>query len=231
MDRTETYEKIYFNDNYKEQFEALRNRYHARTQEALQGRRVDHAPVPNATTVVYLHDNGDGGVCVTTGDFVEYFNRRCGSSDRIGAMRRSLSGAVKKAEMRRDGKARSAASESATHHRRRSFQPLRSVRSGFSFLRVALAMVLILSIGILGGTSLLLDRTQAEVMALEEEVAMLEATHGTLMTDQYDATTVAQVQDDYPDMSGEDSVEIYPAVKGGGVEMASLLNALASLGK
>ena len=231
MDRTQTYEKIYFNDNYKEQFEALRNQYHARTQEALRGRKIDHDPVPNATTIVYLHDNGDGNVYVTTGDFVEYFNRRFGDSDRIGAMRRSLSGAVRKAEMRSESKKRKTALSETARFEHRSFQPLRSVRSGFSFLRVVLAMVLILSIGILGGTSLLLERTQAEVMALEEEVAMLEATHGTLMTDQYDATTVAQDQGNYPDMSGADSVEIYPAVKGGGTEMASLLNALASLGK
>lgn len=231
MDRAQAYEKIYFNDNYKEQFEALRNRYHTRTQEALQGRKVDHAPVPNATTVVYLNDNGDGDVYVTTGDFVEYFNRRFGGSDRIGAMRRSLSGAARREEMRRGKKDhRRAASETETHRERRSFQPLRSVRSGFSFLHAVLAMVLILSIGILGGTSLLLDRTEAEVMALEEEVAMLEATHGTVMLDQYNATAVED-QTSYPDMSGGDSVEIYPAVNGGGVEMASLLNALALLGK
>ncbi|MBO5355134.1 MAG: hypothetical protein J6B09_03615 [Clostridia bacterium] len=230
MDRAQAYEKIYFNDNYKEQFEALRNRYHTRTQEALQGRKVDHAPVPNATTIVYLNDNGDGDVYVTTGDFVEYFNRRFGGSDRIGAMRRSLSGAVRKAELCRESKKDRRASASETHRERRSFQPLRSVRSGFSFLHAVLAMVLILSIGILGGTSLLLERAEAEVMALEEEVAILEATHGTLMVDQYNATAIED-QASYPDMSGGDSVEIYPAVKGGGVEMASLLNALASLGK
>ena len=230
MDCVKDYEKIYFNDNYKEQFEALRNRYHTRTQEALKGRKVDHSPVPNATTIVYLNDNDDGSVYVTTGDFVEYFNRRFGGSDRIGAMRRSLCGAVHKAEMCRESKDRRGAASVEKHHERRSFQPLRSVRSGFSFLHAVLAMVLILSIGILGGTSLLLDRTEAEVMALEEEVAMLEATHGTLMVDQYNATTVED-QASYPDMSGGDSVEIYPAVKGGGVEMASLLNALASLGK
>ena len=142
MDRIQTYEKIYFNDNYKEQFEALRNRYHTRTQEALQGRKVDHAPVPNATTVVYLNENGDGDVYITTGDFVEYFNRRFGGSDRIGAMRRSLSGAVRKAEMRRESKDRRAVSSAETHCERRSFQPMRSVRAGFSFLHAVLFRVL-----------------------------------------------------------------------------------------
>ena len=104
MDCVKEYEKIYFNDNYKEQFEALRHKYHARTQEALHGRKIDRAPVPNATTVVYLNDNGDGDSYVTTGDFVEYFNSHFGGSDRLGAMRRSLSGAVHKAQMKKDSK-------------------------------------------------------------------------------------------------------------------------------
>ena len=102
MNCTETYEKVYFNDNYKEQFEELRNRYRARTNEALKGRKVDHDPMPNATTIVYLHDSGDGGYYITTGDFVEYFNRRFGGNDRIGAMRRSITNAVRKTEMRRE---------------------------------------------------------------------------------------------------------------------------------
>ena len=231
MDCVKDYEKIYFNDNYKEQFEALRHKYHARTQEALHGRKIDRAPVPNATTVVYLNDNGDGDSYVTTGDFVEYFNSHFGGSDRLGAMRRSISGAVHKAQMKKDSKKSRIVSESGAQRERRSFQPLRSVRSGFSFLHAVFALVLILSIGILGGTSLLLDSTQAEVMALEEEVAMLEATRGTVTMDQYNATAMAQDQTSYPDMAGEDAVEIYPAVKGGEVEMSALLNALASLGK
>jgi hypothetical protein len=173
-----------------------------------------------------MHDNFDGGVYITTGDFVEYFNHRFGDNDRIGAMRRSLTYATRKAELCKQSKEKGVNCKKE----RKSFQPSRSAGHRFSFLHAVLAMVLILSIGILGGTSLLLDRTEAEVMALEEEVAMLEATHGTLMVDQYNATTVED-QASYPDMSGGDSVEIYPAVKGGGVEMASLLNALASLGK
>ncbi|MBQ8356387.1 MAG: hypothetical protein IJX39_01105 [Clostridia bacterium] len=231
MNGTVTYEKVYFNDNYKEQFEALRNHYHARTREALQGRKVDHTPVPNATTIVHLHDDGDGGVYVTTGDFVEYFNRRFGDNDRIGAMRRSISNAVHKAELRRETEERRGAEpESHVRRERRSFQPLRSARPRFAFLHAIFALILVLSIGILGGTSMLLERTETEVMTLSEEVAMLEATRGTVLAEQYDNTAEGE-EVAYPDLSGGDSVEIYPAVNGGGVEMAALLNALASLGK
>ena len=114
MNTAQTYDKVYFNDNYKERFEAFREHYRARTRKALQGRKVDHAPVPNATTIVFLHDDPDGGVHITTGDFVEYFNRRFGDNDRIGAARRSLANAVRKAECCPDmEKKRAAANEQA----------------------------------------------------------------------------------------------------------------------
>lgn len=230
MGSTETYDKVYFNDNYKEQFEALRDHYRARTGDALRGRRVDHEPMPNATTIVYLHDSGDGGYHVTTGDFVEYFNRRFGDNDRIGAMRRSVYDAVRKTEMRREAEGKRGSETKKAERARKGIRPLRSVRPVFSFMHAVLALILVLSIGILGGTSMLLDRTEANVMALEEEVAMLEATRGTVLAKQYDSTADGAPDSDYPDMDGEDSVEIYPAEKSGGVEMAALLNALASLG-
>ena len=230
MSCTETYDKVYFNDNYKEQFESLRNHYRARTGEALRGRKVDHEPMPNATTIVYLHDNGDGGYYVTTGDFVEYFNRRFGGNDRIGAMRRSISNAVRKTEMRREAEEKRGGEARRVNRVSKGVRPLSSVRPVFSFMHAVFALILVLSIGILGGTSILLDRTEANVMALEEEVAMLEATRGTVLATQYDSTTEESPEAEYPAMDGEDSVEIYPAQNGGGVEMAALLNALASLG-
>jgi hypothetical protein len=229
MSYTETYDKVYFNDNYKEQFEALRAHYRARTSNALKGRKIDHDPMPNATTVVYLHDIDDGGCHVTTGDFVEYFNRRFGGNDRIGAMRRSVSNAARKTEMRRMTEEKQGRAAKA-RHTSKGIRPLRSVRPAFSFMNAVFALILVLSIGILGGTSLLLGNTEANVMALEEEVAMLETTRGSVVAYQYNATTEGALAE-YPSMDGADSVEIYPAQNGGGVEMAALLNALASLGK
>ena len=228
MSYTETYDKVYFNDNYKAQFESLREHYRARTSAALKGRKVDHDPMPNATTVVYLHDIDDGGCYVTTGDFVEYFNRRFGGNDRIGAMRRSVANAARKSQMRRDAEEKQGKS-TKVRHASNGVRPLRSVRPAFSFMHAVFALILVFSLGILGGTSALLDRTEANVMALEEEVSMLEATRGSVTAYQYDATTDEQTE--FSALDGADSVEIYPAQNGGGVEMAELLNALASLGK
>ncbi|MBQ9098546.1 MAG: hypothetical protein IJY50_03860 [Clostridia bacterium] len=232
MNRTETYEKEYFSENYKEQFETLRNRYRTRTQEALRGRKVDHNPIANATTIVYLHDDENGGTHITTGDFVEYFNNRFGGYDRIGAMQRSISNAVRKVETRREAEERRGAELAARQKQeRRGFQPLRSARPKLAFLNAIFAVMLVISIGILTGTSALLENTQNEVLALEEEVAMLETAQGVASADQYNTTSESAPAIEYPDMAGGDSVEIYPAQNGGGVEMAALLNALASLGK
>lgn len=217
-----SYVKEYFNDNYAEQYAALRNHYHARTREALRGRKIDHDPVPNATTIVYLHDDGDGGVYVSTGDFVEYFNRRYGNSDRIGSMRRSLNNAVKKSEMRGESRKRRNAEKNASKGAEVSFRPMRTVRPRFSLLHAVFAIMLVLSIGILGGTAMLVDDAKAEVIALEEEVAMLEATSGTVLTDQFDSGE-ARTQAEYPALDGEDAVYHYPAINGGGTEWQAML--------
>ncbi|MBE6702885.1 MAG: hypothetical protein E7585_05695 [Ruminococcaceae bacterium] len=228
MDSTVTYEKEYFEDNYKEQFESLRAQYRARTQKALQGRKIDIAPVSNVDAVIYLHDDPDGG-CRMTGEeeFVAFFNRRFGGTDRIGAMRRSIENAVRRSEIRR--KVEEKRGMDTACKQQKGVMPLRSVRPKFAFLQVVFALMLVISIGILGATSFLVKQSEAEVMLLEEELAMLEATHSVDETDQYD--TAIFDQQCYSDLSGEDSVELYPAENGGGVEMAALLNALANLGK
>lgn len=227
MNCTDIYEKVYFEDNYSAQFAAFRQRYHGRTQAALSGRKVDHAPVPNATTIVHLHDAPDGGYYITTGDFVEYFNRRFGDNDRIGMMRRRLSRSVRKAETVEKNKKQGKKTGTKTEQ---VFRPVRSVRSGFSLLNAAFALLLVLAIGIFGATTLLLGQTEAELLALEQEVALLEASHDVVRVDQFDNGVIEEVAE-YPELSGEDHVEIYPAQKNGSVEMAALLEALASLGK
>ena len=218
MTDTATYEKEYFEDNYKAQFEALRTEYRARTQKALQGRKIDHEPVSNIDA---------GGYRVTVGDFVEFFNRRFGDSDRIGAMQRSIENAVRRKEMRREVE-KKRGSEHA-QQKKNTVTPLRSVRPRFAFVQVFLVLMLTLSLSILGASALLVNNSEKEVMRLEEEVAMLEATQGVAETEQFNADYSTPVY--YPELSGEDSVELYPAKMGGGVEMASLLNALAKLGR
>ncbi|MBE6690741.1 MAG: hypothetical protein E7590_05605 [Ruminococcaceae bacterium] len=227
MNGAATYEKEYFTDNYAAQFEALRAEYRARTREALQGRRIDKSPVSNVDAVVYLHEDQNGGYNITTGDFMEFFNRRFGGSDRIGAMQRSIANAVRRDELRREVEERRGTD--AVQKKQTHVQPLRSVRPRFAFMQVILALMLVFSVCILGVSALLVDRSEAELMLLEEEAAMLEATRGVAETDQYDADSTGNGV--YADMSGEDTVEIYPAENGGGVQMAALLNALANLGR
>lgn len=222
---TQSYVREYFNDNYAEQFAALRDRYHTRTREALQGRKIDRAPVPNATTIVFLHDDGDGGEYVTTGDFVAYFNHRYGGSDRIRSMKHSLENAVRKSEMRRESEKRRGKDQRVrTGTVDKSFRTMRTVRPGFSLLHALFAIMLVISIGILGGTSMLLDGAKAEVIALEEEVAMLEATSGTVLTDQFDAGETAGTETSYPALDGGDAVYHYPAINGGGTEWQAMLD-------
>ena len=76
MDRTVTYEKVYFNDDYRQQFEAFRDRYRSRTQKAIGNRTVDHHPVSNISEIIHLHDNGDGDV--TTVPTVDDATGGCG---------------------------------------------------------------------------------------------------------------------------------------------------------
>ena len=227
-DRNDSYVKEYFDDNYSEKFASLCEQYSSRTKNALMGRKIDEAPVANATTIVYLHDDHDGGYTITTGDFVEHFNRRFGDSDRIGAMQRSVANAVRRSEMRREVEERRGVDADRKKHK--EFAPKCSLRPRFAFLQVVFSLMLVFSVGILGGTAFMVDKSEAEVMQLEEQVAMLEATRGIGETEQYNNTTGGEAQKDV-DLSDEESVEIYPAANGGGVEMAGLLNALANLGR
>lgn len=230
MNTTETYEKVYFNDNYKERFEALRDHYRARTREALQGRKVDHAPVPNATTIVYLHEDPNGGTYVTTGDFVEYFNRRFGNNDRIGAARRSLAIAARKAESGREDDRRRA--DVTKKSAEKSFVPTRSARPRFAFFHAILALMLILAIGVWGGSTMLLDSAEERIMELEEQVTVLESSRdasneAVQLEYEEDASESGEIPT-YMSIGGENSVEIYPI---DGVEMSGLLSIFAKIGK
>ena len=62
MENKITYDEVYFREEYSAEYDALRNRYRSRLQDAMRGRTVDHNPVPNATTVVRLNKDEDGSV-------------------------------------------------------------------------------------------------------------------------------------------------------------------------
>ena len=223
----EIYDKVYFNDEYSRQFSELRERYHDRTQQALHGRSVDKSPVANATTVVFLNDLDDGGVTITTGDFVSYFNHRYGR-DRIGEMRRSLSTAEQKAELKRAREKMAAERQTAlkkTAKRQRVAAKQQAPRFRFSFAHALLALMLVLSMVMFFGTSALLDNTMDELKAVEKEVNALQA----------DAEVAAVVTNEAElpatrTLSGVDSVEVYePEQTANEFNVSALLNALAAL--
>ena len=227
MNTAETYEKVFFNDNYKEQFEAFRNHYRARTRKALQGRKVDHDPVPNANEVVFLHDDPNGGTMITTGDFVEYFNRRFGDNDRIGAARRSLANAVRKAENCRDiDKKRAAAIKKSEQ---KVFAP-RSAKPKFALVHAFFAMVLLFAVCLWGGSTLYLSHSERCMMEVEERYTVMElngsnntATDGMgLLTDENAEVSI------FMSMGAADQVEAYPVED---PELPALLSLFFNLGK
>lgn len=228
----EIYEREYFRDDYAKQFEELRSRYHARTQAALAGRKTDKSPMPNATTVVYMHDDPDGGVRITTGDFVEYFNRRYGSKDRIGAARRALEKAERRAELRSD--ADRAVREAQIAEKRGAHSLAATVRTAnhrLSFVHAVLVFMMILSVTMLLCTSLALNQTNRSISALESEIAVLEAApEATFLAEGYNAAPET-ASESYPAMDGGDSVEVYAPNEEGTSGIAVLFRALTSLGK
>ncbi|MBQ3483101.1 MAG: hypothetical protein IJA78_02885 [Clostridia bacterium] len=227
----EIYEKEYFRDDYAKQLEELRSRYHARTQNALAGRKSDKSPMPNATTVVYLHDDPDGGVRITTGDFVEYFNRRYGSKDRIGAARRSLEQAERRAELSTEADRSKREARMAMVYKPRSLSAVvRTANHRLSFVHAVFVLMMVLSLTMLLCTSLALKKTNDSISALESEIAVMEVSpDGTWLAD-YNAAPGAS-SDAYPAMDGGDSVEVYTPEEGSKSGLSLLFRALASLGK
>ena len=233
----EIFDKVYTNDSYQEMFEQFRDRYSERAQKALQDRKVDSKPVPNATTIIYLNDDQDGGVSIGgTGDFVAFFNSRYGD-DRIGDAQRALARAARKAEI-----AERRGIVVKREKRKEKRLPVRSVRPRFAFAHAVFALLLVLSFTLLGVTSLLLDNTDAALAEARAEVTALEAVRDERaaalekknmeadiygLAEQYgftkDSDTVTELS-----LSGEDAVEIYPA-EGGSLPIAALLSALAEL--
>lgn len=221
----ETFEKVYTNDSYEEMFAQFRDRYSERTQKALKGRSVDTKPVPNATTVIYLHDDNSGDVSIDgTGDFVAFFNRRYGS-DRIGATQRALANAARKAEV---AERRGVALKKEKKSEEKKGLSVRSVRPRFAFAQTVFALLLVLSFTLLGITSLLLDRTDAALAEARAEVEMLQSVQEEVSGEQDRFADAPQNNFAELSLAGEDAVEIFPA-ESGSLPIAALLNALANL--
>lgn len=221
MDKTVTFEKVYFKDEYRQQFEELRGQYRERTQRAISGRTVDHNPTPNVDAIVYLHDNGDGGYQITTGDFVSFFNHRYGNNDRLGAMRRSLAVAEQKAEKSNEFIKKQRTAETKERDKSGFAHRVRTAGRRFAFVPAMFVLMLVLSVALLTGSAVVLEDMEREVAELEAQVAVLE--QETVENDPLADVT-------HLTLSGEDAVEIYPEEKESGISMSALLNALAALG-
>lgn len=198
-----TYEKEYFRDDYSKQFEFLRACYRERTQRAINGRSVDHAPVPNATTIVFLHDDDEGNTEISTGDFVEYFNRCYGGGDRIGAMRASLVSAVKKAEKSNEYAKQKRSEKTRSKRKTGIANRVRTAGRRLVFSHVLFAAMLLLSLTILFGSSVILDRADARTVALENQLAARESEQIETVDGAKTAVYLGRV--------GEDTVEICTA--------------------
>ncbi len=216
----EVYDEIYFTENYSREIGEKRER----TMRDSAISRKNGADMPNATTVVFMEDTQDGGVTITTGDFVAFFNSRCGY-DRVGNMRRTLAKAQENCELKRakeqriaQMKARSAQKERTQSHERRP----RFAR--FSFVKAVFGLMMVLALSILVGTSLMLEQSKVELAALEAEVAAMQTEE---TSDLQTATYTAALEGSF---DGEDAVDIYP-VEDQPFVMTELLSAFADLWK
>ncbi len=222
---TEVYEKVYFQDDYKQQFDALRSRYHDRTQRALGKRAVDHNPVSNISEFYNLHEDPDGGVRLSTMDFVEYFNRRYGGSDRVGAVREALVNAKNKAE--KSGElVKKQRSEKALREGAALSCRVRFARRHVMLVNAFFAFMLMISIALLGASGVMLERSEADIAALELQQAQSEqVTTAELYTAGADTATVS---DAYLTHVATNTTEVYEAEKNNN-GMEALLAALAYL--
>jgi len=204
MYQAQVYDKVYFQDDYSKQFQALRSRYHDRTQRALSGRSVDHNPVSNIAEFYYLNDEPDGGVSLTAGDLVDYFNQRYGGTDRIGAARQALQNATRKVEKSREATKRER-SEKTMHADTALHCRMRFARGHMVLVNMLFAFILVMSIALLGASGVILERSAAEVAALEEQIEQNESVETVMLLDGGEST----VSGEYLTLTNENTTVVY----------------------
>ncbi len=217
----EVYDEIYFTENYSREIGEKRER----TMRDSANSRKHGADMPNATTVVFMEDTGDGGVTITTGDFVAFFNSRYGY-DRVGNMRRTLAKAQENCELKRAKEQRIAEMQArAARKERVQTRERRPLFARFSFVKAVFGLMMVLALSILVGTSLMLEQSKVEVAALEAEVAAVQTQEVTEMQ----VAAYSSVASDAT-FDGEDAVDVYP-VEDQPFVMSELLSAFADLWK
>ncbi len=201
----DVYDKIFFKENYSAEMQA---RAMARGSA---NSRADATDMPNATTVVFMEDTPDGGVTITTGDFVAYFNKKHGC-DRVGNMRRMLCEAQRNCELKRmkaqkQSEQRRCVKEKAEPKVKVKGER-RPLRPRFSFVKAVFGLMLVLAVAVLVATSAILEHTELEVAALEAEVEQMQAKLGTQVRMEMKALPADPCT--YA-LDGTDEVEIYTA--------------------
>lgn len=194
----DVYDKIFFKENYSAE---MRERSMVRESA---NPRANASDMPNATTVVFMEDTPDGGVTITTGDFVAYFNKQYGC-DRVGNMRQALSTAQRNCELKRARAQQTAEVESCKVGRKKIQVTKRhSLRPRFSFVKAVFGLMLALAIAVLVGTSLLLEQTELEVATLKTEVEEMQAINGMQVKMEMNSAAPEAYA-----LDGEQNVEIY----------------------
>ena len=217
----EVYDEIYFTENYSREIGEKRERM--MRDSAIS--RKNGADMPNATTVVYMEDTQDGGVTITTGDFVAFFNNRCGY-DRVGNMRRTLAKAQENCELKRVKEERIAQMQAQNVRKERTQSRARRPQfNRFSFVKAVFGLMMVLALSILVATSLMLEQSKMDLAELKSEVAALQAQEVTDVQAPAYSSVAAECSFD-----GEDSVDVYPAEDQPFV-MSELLSAFAELWK
>ena len=215
----DVYDEIYFTENYSREIGEKRER----TMRDSAISRKNGADMPNATTVVLMEDTKDGGVTITTGDFVAFFNNRYGC-DRIGNVRRTLAKAQENCDLKRAKEQRIAEMKARGAQKERTqLRERRPQFARFSFVKAVFGLMMVLAISILVGTSLMLEQSKTEVAALKAEVCAMQ-------TEEVAELRVASYAGPVTECSfdGEDTVEVYP-VEDQPFVMSELLSAFADL--
>ena len=215
----DVYDELYFTENYSREIGEKRDRM---LRDSANSRK-NAADMPNATTVVFMEDTPDGGVTVTTGDFVAFFNKRCGY-DRVGEFRRTMAKARENDDLNRAKEQRIAEMKARNTKKERTQPQARRPRMArFSFVKAVFGLMMVLALSILVGTSLMLEQSKTELASLEAEVSGMQLEY---VTEQQAATYTCAAED--CSFDGEDSVEVY-AVEDQPFVMTELLSAFADL--
>lgn len=218
------YEAVFFKNAYHSEYQDLRDAYRSKFKKAMSNRKIDHNPMPNATTVVHLERNDDGDLrIVTTGDFVDFFNQKYGNRDRVGEVRRSLENAriieENKKEERRVVQNTAIKNSAAKGF----FGAVRTAKRRLFLAHAVFAVMLMTAMTMLLGSNLALDRASKALYVAQQEYSSLQNEGAEITQDcevlGYNAESAASLA-----MDGGNQVEVYEQEEN--VVMSALLNAI-----